>query len=232
MERVESERIARGHGESVGEGTSMIRNLARIPDFVRHPALYLSEVKLSYPRLRADCQTVRIRLAKTMELVSSGNFDSPTMRMYANCQAAYGIALSMATILNSIWRAFDPCDTSLVEDSASLVHEIITLAERASPFRPLTAGYIPFCLTIGWAATDDPSRKFEIEKYLAEYQTDLGDARWLEGAVWLKAQYGSWRRESPASFAKNTLDSCEADANAIIREPKAARHANSSCDVQ
>lgn len=198
--------------ERAEKSISMIRSLARIPDFIRHPALYLSEINSSYPRVKADCQTVRLRLAKTTELISSGKFDPSTMKMYAHSQTAYSFMLAMATILNSILRAFDPRGTSLAEDSASNVYEIITLAERASPFRPLAASYIPLLLTTGWAATDDVAIKAEIEKYFAEYQTDLADARWLEGAIWLKAQYGSWRRKSLMPVSDNPLNSCEAEA--------------------
>ena len=229
IETIGLSEAGRGRGETVGRGISVVRNLARIPDLVRHPDLHHSEVMWRYPRLRADCQTVRIRLAKITELISSSKADPPSMKVYAHCQTAYGLALIMATILNSILRAFDPCGTSLAEDSASFVHEILTLAERASPFRPLTAGYIPLCLTIGWAATDDLSRKVDIERYLAEYQSDLADVRWLEGAIWLKAQYGSWRRKSSTPFPGNALDRCGVDADAIICEPKKT---NSSCDVQ
>lgn len=199
---------------------------------VRHPTLYLSEVQWRYPRLRADCQTVRIRLAKMTELVSSSKVDPATMKIYVHGQTAYGLALAMATILNGILRAFDPCGTSLDEDSANFVHEIIALAERASPFRPLAASYIPLCLTTAWAATDDISRKGDIEKYLAEYRSDLADARWLESAIWLKAQYGSWRRKSLTPSPQNPLHSCEVDANALIREPKAAKDAHSLYDVR
>jgi hypothetical protein len=127
--------------------------------------------------------------------------------------------LTLATILNSILRAFDPCGISLAEDSASFVHEIITLAYRASQFRPLGASYIPLCLMTGWAATNDISKQADIEKLLTEYQTDLAGARWLEGAIWLKAQYESQLLKFSTSFLEESLDSCEDDANG-------------SCDVQ
>lgn len=209
-----------------------MRMLARIPDFVRHPALYLSEVKWRYPHLKADCQTVRTRLAKMSELVFSSQVDPSTMTMYARGQAFYGVALTIATILNGILRAFDPCGTSLAEDSASLVDEILTLAERLYPFRPLAASHIPLCLATGWAVTDDMSRKVEIERYLADYQTDLRDFRWLEGATWLKSQYESWGRKTLTAFPKNSLDRCEVDVNDNVCDPNAAEHANSSCGVQ
>lgn len=141
------------------------------------------------------------------------------MKVYAYCQTAYGFILTLATILNSILRAFDPCGISLAEDSASFVHEIITLAERASQFRPLGASYIPLCLMTGWAATNDISKKADIEKLLAEYQTDLAGARWLESAIWLRAQYERQRLKFSTSFAENSLNICDDDAN-------------SSCDVQ
>ena len=222
IEIIASQRAAQGQSETVGRGIPMIRLLARIPGFIQHPQLHLSEVKWRYPRLKADCHTVRTGLAKMTELIASPQADLSTVKTYAHCQTAYGLALSMATILNSILHAFDPCDISFAEDSVTFVHEIITLAERASQFRPLAASYIPVCLATGWAATDDPSRKAKIESYLVEYQTDLADARWFEGAIWLKARYESWRRSSmtPAS------------ANALICEPRAAAQANSSCDVQ
>ena len=171
------------------------------------------------------------------------------MKMYAQCQAAYGAALAMATILNSILRAFelDHCGTSLAEDSASFVDEIIILAERASPFRPLAASHVPVCLTAGWAATDDHRRKVEIEKYLAEYETDFAISRWLEGAIWLKSQYGRYRRRKSLTMTpfpdenQDFLDNSRVvDANngIIIREPNAtaamqpASNSSSSCDVQ
>jgi hypothetical protein len=232
IEAVESEKSVKGHGEMGAESIFMIRSLARIPDFVRHPELHLSEVKSSYPRLRAGCQKVHLCLAETTELISSGKVDTPTMKVYAHCQTAYGLVLTLATILNSILRAFNPGDISLAEDSASFVHEIITLAERASRFRPLGASHIPLCLMTGWAATDDLSQKADIEKHLAEYQTDLAEARWLEAAIWLKAQYGSQRLKFSTSFPENPLDSCGVDVNTIIHEPKAAMHANGSCGVQ
>lgn len=219
---IASQRAARGQDETVGRSIPMIRIVARIPDFIQHPQLYLSEVKWRYPRLKADCQIVRTSLAKMAELISSPEADLSTIKTYAHCQTAYGLALSMATILNGILPAFDPRDTSLVEDSASFVDEIVILTEQASRFRPLAASYIPVCLATGWAATDDPSRKAEIESHLAEYQTDLADARWLEGAMWLKAQYGGWRWTSmmPSS------------TTALIHEPRVAAQAESSCDVQ
>jgi hypothetical protein len=228
IETLGSRRAVQGDGES---GVKRIQSLARIPDFVRHPALHLYEIRLSYSKLRADWQTMRIRLLKMTELVSSSSkVDAPTMKVYAHSQTGYGFVLALATILNSILRAFDPPDgTSLAEDSASIVHEIITLAERASPFRPLTASYIPICLTTAWAATDDISKRVELEKRLAEHQSDLADAQWLEGAVWLKAQYGSWRRKSSTLFPENN----PLDLDSIIREPTTAKPANnSSCGVQ
>lgn len=218
---IASQRAAQGQSEIVGRGIPMIRMLGRIPDFIQHPQLYLSEVKWRYPRLKADCQSVRTALAMMTELIASPQADPSTMKTYAHCQTAYGLALSMATILNSILRAFDPRGISFAEDSATFVHEIITLAERASQFRPLAASYIPVCLATGWAAIDDPSKKAKIESYLADYQTDLADARWLEGAIWLKAQYGSWRQRSMTPSS----------TNALMREPRAVQ-ANSSCDVQ
>jgi len=204
IEAVGSEKPAKGHGEIGVEGISLIRSLARIPDFVRHPESHLSEVKSSYPQLRADCQRVHTRLAKMTELISSGKVDPPTMKVYAHCQAAYGLVLTLATILNSILRAFDPCGTSLAKDSASFVQESITLAERVSQFRPLGASHISLCLMTGWAATDDFSQKADIEKHLAEYQTDLAETKWLEGAVWLKAQYGSRRLKSSTVFPRES----------------------------
>lgn len=232
IEAIGSEKSGQSRGESAAGRISMMQSLARIPDFVRYPVLHLSEIEWRYPRLKADCQTVCTRLAKMTELVSAGKVDSSTLTTYAHSQAAYGLLLSMGAILNGILRAFDPFGTSLAEDSASLVHEILLLAERASPFRPLAASYIPLCLTTGWAVTDDNSRKVEIEKYIADWQTDLGDALWLEGAIWLKAQYASWRQIPSVDFPENPLEICEVDTNQIDCDLEAAKQADSSCDVQ
>jgi hypothetical protein len=225
---------AKGHGETGVEGISLIRSLARIPDFVRHPEIHLAEIRSSYPRLRTQCQMVDLRLAKMTELISSGKVqvDQPMLKVYAHCQTAYSFVLSLSSILNGILRAFEPYDISLAEDSATFVDEIIILAERASQFRPLGASHVSLSLMIAWAATDDLSQKCDLERLIAAYQTDLAESGLLDGAVWLKARYQRQQLKSLRTFPKNTLESCNIGGYAIIRESEAALHPKDSCDVQ
>lgn len=110
----------------------------------------------------------------------------PVMRLYAGLQTAYCLLLALALILNGILRAYEPHDTIIVGESARFADEIITLAHKLSERRPLGASYIPVCLTPVWATTDDPLKQAEVEKMLAEYQTDFAQAKWIDIAIWTK----------------------------------------------
>ena len=186
--------------------------------------------------MRVDSQKLRRRLAKTTELTSPGvigTLSSPThtMRLHTRYQAAYGILLTLAIIANSILRAFDPYDISLVEESATFFNEIMALAEHASQYRPLGASYIPMCLIAAWAATNDTSRRAEVEKMLAEYQTDMAGARWMDGAIWLENRFEGLRLKLSSHLEQPHDNCCKADYATSV-DPEEAMGTRGSCCVQ
>lgn len=173
-----------------------LKSLAKMPDFVRNPELHLVEIKFSYQQVRAELPKLGQRLAKMVEPTSLGviqAFSVPIVRLYAHLQSAYGILLALAIILNGMLRAYNPHDSHLGEESGSFVNEVMTLAENVLQHRPLGGSYIPICLVPAWAATDDTSKRAELEKLLLEYQTDFAHEGWMDWAAWLKNKYESLR---------------------------------------
>lgn len=165
-----------------------LRNMAQIPNFVREPEQHLVEMRFAYKQIQVDVQKLRRRLVKVAELPTS------TGRLHSTCLAAHGLLLCEALIVNAVLRAFNPYDSSLIEDSASFSNETVTLAEEASQYRPIGASHVPLCLIVAWAATDDMSRRVEIERVLADYQADFMVARWLDSAFLLDSQFQDLRR--------------------------------------
>jgi hypothetical protein len=157
-----------------------LRNLAKLPDFIRHPEAHLEEIKAAYQQNGTDIPKIR-------QLLSSRSPQAdPLGTLHCRYQAVYGIVLTYSTLLNAIIRCFDADDTSLVEESATLVQEIIILADDATQYRPLGSSSMPICLMAAWAATNETARQARLEEILAVYQSDFAIGKWMGNARWLK----------------------------------------------
>ncbi len=154
------------------------------------------------------------------------------MEIVSSYRVAYGILLALASTLNGILRAFEPDDMGLVGESTGFSTDIITLAAQASQHRPLGASYIPPCLVAAWAATADPSKQAEVEKMIAEYQTDFVQARWMDSAVWLKNRFERLRRKLAASYPKNFIGNASTAVSAPSEEPAEAMGPGTMCCIQ
>ena len=169
-------------------------NLAKFPDFVRRPEAQLSEMNLSYQQLAIDIPKVRQVLPSLYQQPGTPR------ALHAHYQAAYGLLLTFALMLNTLLRAFGADDSHLLEESFTLVDETITLARDGLQYRPLGSSSMPLCLVSARAATKEPSKRLKLEQILAEYQSDFAIARWMEIATWLEAYLKKARVPLPSSL--------------------------------
>ena len=142
--------------------------------------------------LRLDAQQVRRRLDQCAETVLV-SFSSSEVARHCRIQTAYAILSTLAVLLNGLLRAFDPWNASLMSESVFLCDEITAQAERASCYRPVGAGYIPLCLVVAWAASDNLVQLARIEAILSEYQSDFAEVPWMSRAIWLASTLDSHR---------------------------------------
>ncbi|KAJ5373710.1 hypothetical protein N7517_005716 [Penicillium concentricum] len=177
-------RLSASRDNNRPQSTTELHHLAMFPKFVQNPEPHLAEIAKTYMQLRLDAHQIRQHLDQCREftLVS---FSSSEVARHSRIQAAYAILSTLAVLLNSILRVFDPWNASLVSEAVFFCNEITIQAKLASCYRPVGAGYIPLCLVVAWAASDNPVQLARIEAILSEYQSDFADVPWMSRAVWL-----------------------------------------------
>ena len=189
--------------------------ILRLPDLVRFDPELLHEARTMYDARSPELGYLRRHLvtATTAHHNSSsdnagttgGPATNETARIIARRQCLYGFGLTMSILLNTILRAYDSNDVSLVDESNHVAREIITLAKQASIYRPLGAAYMSLCLMSAWTASADTdlSTHTEVETVLAEYQLDFLGPRAMEGCIkmmlvirQLRTAAKKWRMET------------------------------------
>ncbi|KAF7543637.1 hypothetical protein G7Z17_g10582 [Cylindrodendrum hubeiense] len=166
-----------------------IRNLARLPDFMREPELNHLDMLSMYHMLRIDCRKLHRKANEIFPVSAETPMVGLLARIYRNVQAAYSMTLSLALVLNTILQGLDPLDETLVKESISCIDEIMNLANAAFNLRPLGASHVPIGLSVAWAASTDPEVKAKISGMLLEYQKDFGSTNWIKMSNWWKTKF-------------------------------------------
>ncbi|KAJ6179022.1 hypothetical protein N7519_009483 [Penicillium mononematosum] len=197
-------RLSASRDNNQSQSTTELQHLAMFPKFVQDPEPHLAEIAKTYMQLRLDAQRVKQHLDQCADAVLV-SFSSSEVARHCRIQAAYAMLSTLAVLLNSLLQVFDPWNASLVSEAVFLCDEITTQAELASCYRPVGAGYIPLCLVVAWAASDNLVQLARIEAILSEYQSDFAEVPWMSRAIWLASTLDSHRirvmsgKQSPES---------------------------------
>lgn len=122
-----------------------------------------------------------------------------TQILNAHYQRTYGFGLAVAALFNCMLSTLDPENSVIVLDSTFIAQEILSLAPRATVYRPIGASYFTLCLSAAWAVTTDPLLRSLIEVSLVDYlmdfklqnEADLQDAlEWTARCMWLGVPAG------------------------------------------
>ncbi|KAF2500928.1 hypothetical protein BU16DRAFT_440848, partial [Lophium mytilinum] len=189
------QRFAEPHGParlSTSDVVSMSQtlkphSLAKIADYIRNPRPNRFGIDVAYRDIRIDIPRIKQRLAEIESLdspeeVPQNLLSLDYLKMLFRYQVAYGMMIQFATILSYILRAFNPPNAQLNElheTSLFFADELVSLARKTAPFRPLGASFIVQALCAAWAATEDSARQAEIEVVLKDYETDLPNANYV-----------------------------------------------------
>ncbi|KAL2826428.1 hypothetical protein BDW59DRAFT_145166 [Aspergillus cavernicola] len=175
----------------------MLHALSQIPDLLRRtrnncdglPGLLSlqAEMKGYYDKTRGVCDQFASELIAAETPGNEGAFNPygmPPVMLHAHCQRMYGIAITLALIMNYTLVAMRTNDPSLAPDATYLALEMLSLAENAIIYRPFGACYVPLGLQAAWAAVNNQPMRALIEVWIADYQQDFNlpgvDHRQLE----------------------------------------------------
>lgn len=226
-------RLSTSRDNNKPQSTTELQHLAMFPKFVQNPEPHLAEIAKTYMQLRLDAQQIKQHLDQCAA-AAFGSFSSSEVARHGRIQAAYAIISTLAVLLNSLLRVFDPWNASLVSEAVFLCDEITIQAELASCYRPIGAGYIPLCLAVAWAASDNLIQLARIEAILSEYQSDFADVPWMSRAIWLASTLDRHRirvisgKESP-EFPLGTVSLAGSGGNRRIGTEKASVRPESCC---
>ncbi|KAJ5169235.1 uncharacterized protein N7482_004829 [Penicillium canariense] len=172
------------------QSSSTLSTFANLPEWIRHPDPHIPEIAAVYLTMRDDAEKMR-RYLDRWSNVASNSFTDPAAVNHCRHQAGYTLVITLALILNTLLRAFDPTNTFLTAESLSFCSEMIREAEAACRYRPLGAAYVALCLVVGCSAAEDPHQLARLQALLADYSTDFKEIDWIERIMWLRACFYS-----------------------------------------
>lgn len=178
--------VPRPRNSNPPRSSNTLSTLANFPEWIRRPDAYIPEVAAVYLTMRDDAKRMRLYLDHWSDPASTSFTDSATVE-HCRYQAGYTLVVTLALILNTLLRAFDPNDTVLTAEAFTLCEEIIRESEIACRYRPLGAAYISLCLVVGCSAAEDPQQLARLQALLTDYSTDFKEINWIERVMWLRA---------------------------------------------
>ncbi|KAJ5728120.1 hypothetical protein N7493_004450 [Penicillium malachiteum] len=151
--------------------------MSRLPVYMRNPDPYIVEIGAAYIKTCEIVQKIRSALDK-LPTSESESFSSPLAFQKAQLLAQYATMLTMLLALNALLRLFDPDNPVLQSVTHSFCEQILFEAQAAYCYRPLGAAYFAVCLVVALATSDDPEQIVQIERVLADYQSDFKHYGW------------------------------------------------------
>ena len=181
-----------------------LKNMAELAQFIANPMDHRAEIATTYQEMRSDVLALRQCLA---DMASSLSADSPEAmniqrKSQHAIQAAYGVFLALALILNMLLRVFDFYDPELHNDCDAFCLDVLKLANEVAQYRPLGASYMPLPLVIAWTATDDMPLKYDLRATLADYQTDFPSNNWMRCKTFLDKKFLDLRLQQQAQSVR------------------------------
>ena len=221
------------NGKSSSDGLShntiTVESLACIPELMHAPRTHRVELEDLYKRARLDIEELIVKHAVVVQKLAAGEFASPTTaaiaveRVIPLCQTAHSMLSCVALGCNAILLAFCPWDISLIEDRARYCGDVISLAKKVAPYRPLGASHFPLCLIAAYFTAIEPAEIDELRDLLMEFQKDFASSSWLTMAV--KARNSYWAART--AYANDSARETESKA-----EMEYEREDRSFCAVQ
>lgn len=166
--------------------SNTLSTLANFPEWIRRPDPHFHEIAAVYITMTDDAKRMR-RYLDHWSTPPPTSFRDPITVEHCRYQAGYTLVVTLALILNTLLRMFDPNNTVLKVEEYTLCEEIIRESVVACRYRPLGAAYVSLCLVVGCSAAEDPQQLARLQALLTDYSTDFKEINWVERVMWLRA---------------------------------------------
>ena len=120
----------------------------------------------------------------------------------AHNNRTYGIGLTIVFFLHYILSGLGAHDDTTIFDADDYANEALDLAELSAIYRPLSAGYMIFCLQAAWTAATDLEKRNRLIVAYADFQSDfqIGDEKQLlDGLKWISKYLDLEDTQSPST---------------------------------
>ncbi|KAH8598413.1 hypothetical protein B0O99DRAFT_538505 [Bisporella sp. PMI_857] len=194
----------------------MMRCVARLPDFIQRGKRVcltgivdeelLHSSRENYQIFKNLLEEILLQVIKYRDF-PEGVFDYATLiRVQAELQRAYVLALSIAIILNINLRSTDMENSGQLEaESNGFANEILAYEGSAAQYRPLGGSYMSMALQSAWMGSTDTEIRFNVEVVLVEYLRDFPrdkDASCTDG---LEAKFWLLHPRKPACIEESSV---------------------------
>lgn len=143
-----------------------IRGLTRIAVALRDPIANYADLILVYREVCED----RGKMRQLFAVMFPDDSHSPGPLGLGAPFREFITQMSMTTALclalNRTLQEFTPNNTSLETTARSLEEDIVNMADKSLPYKPLGASHVLSGLSVAWAATRDPETRARLTWYM------------------------------------------------------------------
>lgn len=158
-----------------------------------HDPTLVHDVTSSYETMQQCRDTLSTVLEKLQKRFTAGELDYATFFQWHFAYIRlYALALGVVCVFGAMMSTLNPDYPELEKDMHDCTVEVLNLAERFQPYRPLGAGIIPVSLGAAWTVVTDPLLKEQVAASIKDYMTDHGQDISDEG--WTKSMNSMKRR--------------------------------------
>ncbi|KAI9152247.1 hypothetical protein HJFPF1_09476 [Paramyrothecium foliicola] len=159
-----------------------LEHMQRIPEFLKRPELYETEVRELYELAKVDVPTLYAKLAEIGK--GSSAPESSDGRLRRDYQSAYAMASALIVSMNQILQGFDPDAVELRQELKTYIKNVLEVAKQASMYKPLGSGCMAGPLAISCGATSDARMRKQLRAFFEEYYDSFKYEDWGRMANW------------------------------------------------
>jgi hypothetical protein len=170
--------------DTTSGGGIMMGCVAKLPDFIQRGKKawlthtqdlgLLIDSRQNYETFKSIMQAIHAQVLQYLHIPEHVHNYSTLIKVQAELQRGYVLALAIAIILNINLRSTDPeSEAGLQAEANDFVGDILAYEAYAAIYRPLGGSYMAVALQSAWMGSTDPHVKAEVEAVLADYLTDF-----------------------------------------------------------
>lgn len=165
-------------------GGIMMGCIAKLPEFIQRgkkawltntqDLRLLVDSRQNYETFKRILEAIHTQVLQYLHIPEEIDDYNTLIKLQAELQRGYVLALAIAIMLNINLRSTDPENEPVLEAEANnFAGNILAYEAYAALYRPLGGSYMTVALQAAWMGSTDPHIKTEIEAVLTDYLSDF-----------------------------------------------------------